>query len=73
MPSEPSLVLLRASRNWLPLLGHSSCLLLLLLCAFLSGNVAISSHVLYGSFAGVPHSGQRFCVFGVRQPASERF
>lgn len=23
MPSEPSLVLLRASRNWLPLLGHS--------------------------------------------------
>lgn len=66
MPCEPSLVLPTTPRNFLPHLGHSYMpSIVTVIRIFLSGNGATSSHVLYGSFTGVPHSGQTFCLFCV--------
>jgi hypothetical protein len=73
MPSEPVWFCLGRLGIFRRFWGIRACLILLLLCAFLSGNGAMSSHVLYGSFAGVPHSGQRFCPFGMRHASVRAF
>jgi len=66
MPSEPSLVLLTTPRNFLPY-GHSYMPnIVTVVRILLSGNVAMSSHVLCGSFTGVPHSGQAFVFLRFR-------
>jgi len=72
MLSMPGLALLTAALNFLSHWGHSympnTATMILI---FLSGNGAASSHVLYWSFAGVPHSGERFVlsVFSVCEAA----
>ena len=63
MPSAPSLALLTIPLNFLPHFGHSYMpKMVMVILIFLSGNGAISSHVLYGSLTSVPHSGQTFCL-----------
>lgn len=73
MPSELNLALLTTPLNFLPHSGHSYMpITVTVIRIFLSGNGATSSHVLYGSFTGVSHSGQlcfRFFFFGMWRPA----